>query len=85
MTPRELRLKIREEKRRRQRVVDNEFGTLIVSRTRRAVRLTAVVARGHLVGRQPGTTIGFVDLDDAAIDRLIRRLQALRGGKRALP
>jgi hypothetical protein len=85
MTPRDLRRKIRDARRRRRRIVDNEFGGLIVTRTRRAVRLTAIVKRGQLVGRQPATTIGFVDLDDAGIDRLIQRLQSLRGGRRALP
>lgn len=85
MTPRELRLKIRDEKRRRQRVVDNEYGSLIVSRTRRSVRVTAVVKPARLVGRPPESTYGFVDLDDDSVDRLIRRLQAIRGGRRAIP
>lgn len=82
--PRELRMKVRDEKRRRQRVVDNDYGTLILTRTRRAVRVTAVVKPGRLAGQRPATLVGFVDLDDASVDRLIRRLQAIRGGKRAL-
>lgn len=80
----QLRQEIRDRKRRRQRVVDNEFGTLIVTRTRRAVRVTAVVKPALMDGK-PASTFGFVDLDDAGIDRLIQRLTALRGGRRALP
>ena len=64
--------------RARKLVVDNEHGKLIVTRTRRAVRVT-------VVSLHPGESVAFVDLDDAKIDRLVQRLTALRGGKRALP
>lgn len=72
------RKRIRDEKMAKQRVVDNEHGALIVTRTRRAVRITA--ARNT-----PLHQIAFIDLTDDQVDRLIQRLTALRGGKRALP
>lgn len=62
----------------RQRVVDNEHATLIITRTSRRVRLT-------VEARTPRPAVAFVDLDEAGIDRAIKRLQALRGGRRTLP
>lgn len=70
---------------RRRRIVETGFGVLLVTRRDRKVRITAVVKLTELSGRPPNPGVGFVDLDDANVDRLIQRLQAIRGGKRALP
>ena len=85
VTSAELRRKIRDARQARRRIVDSDFGTLIVTRTRRTVRITALVKAELFNGKPPAPGVGFVDLDDAGVDRLIRRLAALRGGKRALP
>ncbi len=71
--------------RRRRRISSNEFGELLVRRKQRAVRITAITNASRCTGKPTAASFAFVDLDDAAVDRLIRRLQAIRGGKRALP
>lgn len=81
--PRSLRDKIRDDKRRR-RTIGNDYGKLVVVRKRRAVRIIAVNAGAQWTHDDPGATFGFVDLDDAGVDRLVQRLQAIRGGRRTL-
>ena len=71
--------------RRRRLRIGNEFGHLMALRKRRLVRITVVTKTDAMVGAPCGATYAFVDLDDGQVDRLIRRLQAIRGGKRALP
>lgn len=72
-------------KRRSSKAIGNDYGELIVTRTKRGVRILAFTRRGPVwSGRETLATFGFVDLDDASVDRLIRRLQAIRGGRKAL-
>lgn len=77
---------INRERTARQRVASNEFGELLVRRTKRGVKITALtLPNENRTGRRTGATYAIVDLDDDGVDRLIRRLQACRGGRRALP
>lgn len=60
-------------------------GRLIVQRRRRAVRITAITEQAPAwTGKPSAASFAFVDLDDARVDRLVERLQAIRGGRRAL-
>jgi len=61
---------------RRRSTFGGPFNELHVTKNQRSVRFTAV-------SRVVANVWGSADLDDAEIDRLIRRLQAIRGGKRA--
>jgi hypothetical protein len=71
---------------RKQRIASNEFGELQVRRTKRGVKITALTMPSeNRTGRRTGATYAVVDLDDAGVDRLIERLRAIRGGRRALP
>ena len=71
---------------RRRRTIGNAYGDLIVKRTKKAVRIIAVTKRGpNWTGAESDATFGVVDLDDVMVDRLIERLQALRGGRKELP
>lgn len=79
------REKIRAAIRARRQVVSNDFGELLVMRRGRAVRITAVTKQARFGGKPCAASFGFVDLDDMAVDRLIRRLTTIRGGKRSLP
>lgn len=74
-----------EDRARRRRIVETDFGVLLVTRRDRKVRVTAVVKLDALRGPPPCAGVGFMDLDDTGVDRLIQRLRAIRGGKRALP
>ena len=70
----------------RQRISSNEYGELLVRRTKRAVKIIAITdPETARTGRRTGATYAVVDLDDAAVDRLIGRLQEIRGGRKALP
>lgn len=68
----------------RRQTIGNEFGELVVKRTRRAVRVTAITRPARWNGTPSAASFGFADLDDAAVDMPIHRLQAVRGGKRAV-
>jgi hypothetical protein len=60
-------------------------GRLVVQRRKRAVRVTAVTERTEAWNGKPSdASFAFVDLDDAGVDRLVGRLQAIRGGRRSL-
>jgi len=70
--------------RRHRSTIGNEFGRLIVKRTRRAVRVTAITTTDAMTGAPCAASFAFADLDEAGVDRLIRRLTAIRGGRKAL-
>lgn len=77
--------KLKRAKRARQ-TIGNAYGDLVVKRTERSVRIIAISKRGpSWTGRPSEATFGVVDLDDAMLERLIERLQAIRGGKKRLP
>lgn len=81
-----LRRKAIKQRRLRKATIGNKFGELLVQRRSRAVRITAITKRPpDWNGRPSAASFAFVDLDDAGVDRLIQRLQAIRGGRRALP
>ena len=64
----------------RSRIASNEFGEILVRRTRRGIRITALtLPTSKRSGRRTGATYAIVDLDDAGVDRLVTRLQAIRG------
>lgn len=84
--PRHHKLIVNRARAAKSRVASNEFGELHVRRTKRGVKVTALTLPSESrTGRRTGATYAVVDLDDAGVDRLIRRLQACRGGRRALP
>lgn len=69
-----------------QRIASNEYGELFARRTKRGVKIIALTLPNETrTGRRSGATYAVVDLNDVGVDRLIRRLQAIRGGRRALP
>lgn len=65
-------------------IAANEVSELHVTKNRRSVRLTVIVHVDKLKHGAPDLTAGtgFADLDDAQVDRLVRRLTNIRGGKR---
>lgn len=81
----ELRHKIRRRRQRQITVAEDDFSTVRVVRKRRLVRITITNKPGGFTGKPSKASFAFADLDDAKIDRLIQRLLAIRGGKKALP
>lgn len=70
---------------RRRKSFGNAVSEMFVTKTRRGVRITVVAHLDrfeHSIPRPfaPGT--GFADLDDEQLDRLVRRLTNIKGGKR---
>lgn len=66
-------------------MIDDDYGTMLVTRKNRRVRITVITKPGMHTGKITQAPLGWVDLGDDQVDRLIQRLQAIRGGKRALP
>ncbi len=69
----------------RRQTIATEFGEVVIKRNRRGVRVTVITRKSNWVGRPNDASFAFVDLDDSGVDRLVARLQAIRGGRRALP
>lgn len=71
----------------RRRAITDPSGVsdVFVTKNRRSVRITVITHLDKLHNRppdlQPGT--GFADLSDDQVDKLIRRLTNIRGGRRA--
>lgn len=66
----------------RRRTIEADEGLVLVRSVRRRVRLTVVMR--HAVTAVSGPDIiASAHLDEAAVDRLVRRLQNVRGGKAA--
>lgn len=85
MNHRDLKLLVNRRRAAQQRIASNEFGELMVRRTRRGVKVIAMTMPNESrTGRRTGATYAVVDLDDAAVDRLVSRLQAIRGGRKAM-
>jgi hypothetical protein len=59
---------------RERSTIETPYGDLHVTRRKRCVRVTV---------RMPGGRWAYIDLHDAGIDKLVGRLQRVRGGKRA--
>ncbi len=76
--------KAREHAYRRRRTFANDVSEMFVTKTKRGVRITVVTHVDKIVGRPPALVAGtgFHCLDDDQVERLIRRLTAIRGGKR---
>jgi hypothetical protein len=84
------RATIRDAKRRR--TIETDAGGLVMVRSvNRRVRLTVVMRRLKTYGHGPDSftevvgpdVLASAHLDEAAVDRLIKRLQNVRGGKAA--
>lgn len=65
--------------------LDTTRATVGVKRMNRKVRVS-IVAKPDLEfeGHANAASFAYADLDDVEIDRLVRRLQAIRGGRTSL-
>jgi hypothetical protein len=59
---------------RRRKTFETRFADLLVTKKKRCVRMTI---------RQGDGLYAHIDLHDELLDRLVQRLQAIRGGRKA--
>lgn len=67
----------------RRKTIATALGTLLATKKRRCVRITIIAPVRLLKLDVADNAALFVDLHDEELDRVIRRLQAIRGGRKA--
>lgn len=66
----------------RRKTIATALGTLLATKKRRCVRVT-IIAPVRFLKLDADDAGLFIDLHDDELDRVIRRLQAIRGGRKA--